>query len=154
MFHTPIVGWNVYATRDGNLTDKNGRNYYALYWEGLTYNLDNSIKEGFVVKGEDTIEFLEEKLEKLGLNERESNEFIMYWLPKLQDNKYNYIRFATMDEINEGMPLEITPKPDNIIRVLMVFKPLDSYIEVEEQKIETPTRNGFTVVEWGGSVLK
>ena len=147
-------GWDVYATRDGNLTDKNGRNYYALYWEGLTYNLDNSIKEGFVVKGEDTIEFLEEKLEKLGLNERESNEFIMYWLPKLQDNKYNYIRFATMDEINEGMPLEITPKPDNIIRVLMVFKPLDSFIEVKEQKIVTPTRNGFTVVEWGGSVLK
>lgn len=147
-------GWNVYATKNGTLTDKNGRNYYALYWEGNTYNIDNSIREGFVVKGKNTIEFLEEKLELLGLNERESNEFIVYWLPKLQDNKYNYIRFATIEEIDESMPLEITPKPDNIIRVLMVFKPLDSYIEVQEQKIVTPKRDGFTVVEWGGSLLK
>lgn len=145
--------WNVYVTKDGNLTDKNGRNYYALYWEGKTYNIDNNIKEGFVVKGEDTIKFLEEKLELLGLNERESNEFIMYWLPILQENNYNYIRFASIEEINESMPLEITPKPDNVIRILMVFKPLDSYIEVKEQKLVTPTREGFTVVEWGGSIL-
>ena len=78
----------------------------------------------------------------------------MYWLPKLQDNKYNYIRFATIDEINEGMPLEITPKPDNVIRVLMEFKPLDSYIEIKPQEIVTPKRDGFTVVVWGGSILK
>lgn len=147
-------GWNVYATSDGNLTDENGRNYYALYWEGNTYNIDNSIREGFVVKGEDSATFLEEQLEKLGLNERESNEFIMYWLPKLQNNKYNYIRFASKEEIDESMPLEITPTPDNVIRVLMLYKKLDKEITVEEQVINTPSRDGFTVVEWGGSILK
>ena len=146
-------GWNVFVTRDGNIIDSTGRTYYALYWEGNTYNLDNNIKEGFVVKGEDTIKFLEEKLEKLGLNERESNEFIMYWLPKLQGNKYNYIRFISTDEINESMPLEISPKTDNVIRILMAYKPLDSYIEVKEQNIVTPSRDGFTVVEWGGTIL-
>lgn len=149
-----INGWNVYANVDGNLTDENGRNYYALYWEGNTYNIDNSIREGFVVKGEDSATFLEEKLEKLGLNERESNEFIMYWLPKLQNNKYNYIRFASFDEIEESMPLEVTPTPDNIIRVLMLYKELDEKIEVKEQVINTPNRDGFTVVEWGGSIIK
>ena len=34
---------------------------------------------------------LEEKLAILGLTERESEEFIVYWLPKLEKNKYNYI---------------------------------------------------------------
>ena len=40
-----------------------------------------NIKEGFIVKGKDTITFLKEKLAQLGLNEREANEFIIYSLP-------------------------------------------------------------------------
>ena len=146
-------GWNVYAKKDGTLIDDKGRSYYALYWEGLTYTIDNNIDEGFVIKGEDTSSFLEEKLELLGLNERESNEFIMYWLPILEKNKYNYIRFATKEEIDNGMSLDITPTPDTIIRVLMVYKPLEEKINVKAQKIIKPKRNGFTVVEWGGTKL-
>lgn len=130
-----------------------GRNLYALYWEGI-YNIDNNLTEGFVVKGTETIEFLEDKLSKLGLNEYEAEEFIVYWLPILQKNEYNYIRFATLDEINKIMPLELSVEPDTMIRVLMQYKPLDEYIEVKEQKLETPERNGFTVVEWGGSEIK
>ena len=61
--------------------------------------------------------------------------------------------FETMDEINENMPLEINPKPDTIIRVLMEFKGLDKPIYVKEQKLTSPNRYGFTVVEWGGTEL-
>ena len=71
----------------------------------------------------------------------------------MQNNKYNYIRFATMDEINKSMPLEISTKPDTVIRVLMQYKALDSEIEVKEQQLSTPERKGFTVVEWGGTEL-
>jgi len=147
-------GWNVVAKPDGTLIDLDtGRSLYALYWEGIN-TMKSEMKEGFVVKGSDTIKFLEEKLEILGLNEREAEEFIVYWLPKLEANKYNYIRFATMEEINEDMPLEFSVKPDTLIRVLMEFKGLDEYIEVPEQKLETPERKGFVVVEWGGTELK
>lgn len=147
-------GWNVIAKPDGTLIDTDtGRGLYALYWEGINTR-KAEIKEGFVVKREDTIKFLEEKLEILGLNERESEEFIVYWLPKLQENEYNYIRFASMEEINEDMPLEFSVEPDTLIRVLMEFKGLDEYIEVSEQKLETPSRDGFVVVEWGGTELK
>ena len=110
--------------------------------------------EGFIVKGEDTIKSLEEKLEVLGLNEREAEEFIVYWLPKLESNKYNFIRFQTEEEINNNMPLEITPKPDTIIRILMEFKGLEEPIQIKEQKLITPQRTGFTVVEWGGTEIK
>ena len=59
-----------------------------------------------------------------------------------------------MDEINENMALEINPKPDTIIRVMMEFKGLNWPIKVTEQKLERVERNGYTVVEWGGTKLK
>ncbi len=147
-------GWNIIANTDGTLIDTNtGRKLYSLYWEGI-HSEPYNFEEGFVVKGNDTIEFLEEKLEILGLTEIEAEEFIVYWLPKLQENEYNYIRFATMDEINKNMPLEFSVEPDTIIRVLMQYKALDNYIEVNEQKLETPERTGFVAVEWGGTEIK
>ena len=94
---------------------------------------------------------MEEKLAILGLNEREANEFIIYWLPKLEANKYNLIRFETMEEIEAYMPLNIEPKPDTLIRLVMDFKGLNRPIEIREQKLKTPIREGYTVVEWGGS---
>ena len=146
-------GWNVTAYPSGKLIDKNtGRSLYSLYWEGKNFPIKD-VTEGFVVKGEDTIDFLEEKLEILGLNEREAEEFIIYWLPQMEHNKYNFIRFADKDEIDKYMPLEITPKPDTVIRILMEFKPLDKKIEVKEQKLTKIERIGYTAVEWGGSVI-
>lgn len=64
------------------------------------------------------------------------------------------IVIPTEKEINNNMPLEINPNPDTIIRVLMTFKGLESPIEVEEQKLDTPERKGFVVVEWGGTEIK
>lgn len=146
--------WKVLAKPNGDLKDlKTGRNLYALYWEGIN-TVKPNMDEGFIVKGEDTIKFLEEKLEVLGLNEREAEEFIVYWLPKLESNKYNFIRFQTEEEINNNMPLEITPKPDTIIRIVMEFKGLEEPIQIKEQKLITPQRTGFTVVEWGGTEIK
>ena len=146
--------WSVIANPDGSLKDiKTGKNLYSLYWEGIgTANIN--MQEGFIVEGKDSAEFLEEKLAILGLTEREAEEFIIYWLPKLESNKYNYIRFESMEEINEYMPLEFSAKPDTLIRVLMQFKGLDKPIQVEEQKLETTERNGFVAVEWGGSEIK
>ncbi len=146
--------WKVLAKPNGDLKDlKTGRNLYALYWEGIN-TVEPNMNEGFIVKGEDTIKFLEEKLEILGLNEREAEEFIVYWLPKLESNKYNFIRFQTEEEINNNMPLEITPKPDTVIRIVMEFKGIEKPIQIQEQKLSTPQRTGFTVVEWGGTEIK
>ena len=147
--------WNVLAQPNGNLKDLNtNRELYSLYYESkneIEFKIEN---DGFIVKREDTIKFLEEKLAILGLTEREAEEFIIYWLPKLESNNYNYIRFATLDEINTNMPLEINPNPDTIIRILMTFKGLDNPINVQEQKLSTPERNGFVAVEWGGTEIK
>ena len=66
-------GWEVTAKPDGTLFDSKKQEYYALYWEGKP-NKDYTIDEGFVVPGEQTIDFLENTLSKLGLNRKEANE--------------------------------------------------------------------------------
>ena len=145
--------WKVLAKPNGDLYDENNKYYYGLYWEGIN-KLDNNYEDGFVVEKDNLIEFLENKLKVLGLNNKERNEFIMYWLPQLEENKYNLIRFESIDTINEQMNLSITPTPDTIIRVLMKYKPIDKKINIKEQELTTPERNGFTVVEWGGTIIK
>lgn len=148
----PENGWTVTAKPDGTLTDKSGRLYYSLFWEGVT-DKSFTMNEGKVVKRDDTAEFLENSLKTLGLNFKEANEFIIYWLPELEKNPYNLIHFSTT-EYEELAKLTVTPKPDTVIRVFMVFKALDKPVEVKEQKLVPKSRKGFTVVEWGGSEVK
>ena len=149
------IGWNVFAKTSGDLIDLNtNKNLYSLYYESeTTYNFKIE-KDGFIIKGENITEFLENKLSILGLTDREKEEFIIYWLPILQKNKYNYIRFATIDEINKNMPLKIKPNPDTLIRILMTFKGLEKPIDIKEQQLVTPERTGFVAVEWGGTEIK
>lgn len=147
-------GWNVIAKPNGDLIDlKTNRNLYALYYESIIDDVKVE-EDGFVVKGDNVIYFLEEKLKILGLTEREAEEFIVYWLPILQNNEYNYIRFVPKEEIDKVMPLEFSKTPDSLIRVMMVYKPLNKVINVREQKLDSPKRCGFVVVEWGGVRIK
>lgn len=144
-----INGWNVIASPDGNLLDESGNQYNYLYWEGA-FNASWDFSEGFCVKGEDTAIFLEHALEKLGLNRKEANEFIVYWLPMMEDNEYNIISFQTTS-YTDNAELQITPKPDTTIRVMMAWKPSDKKVDIQPQVLSAPERSGFTVVEWGGS---
>ncbi len=145
--------WKVRAEPNGNLTDAYGRHYYSLYWEGKNANLAR-YDDGFVVAKDKVVPFLEEKLAVLGLNEREANEFIIYWRPKLESAPYAFIHFVSMAEQNANMPLNVTPQPDTVIRVLMAFRSLEKPIEVQEQILPvTPQRSGFTVIEWGGTEI-
>ena len=141
---------NIIAQPNGDLEDMDTwRKLYALYREWKS-DIKLNFDEWFVVEWKDITSFLEEKLSTLWLNEREAEEFIVYWLPQMEDNKYNLIRFETIEEQNENMPLNITPKPDTIIRVMMDWKAIDEPIEIPEQQFTTPERNWFTVVErWG-----
>ncbi len=149
----PNEGWNITAFPDGTLMDKNKKEYYALYWEGEPRK-PLGIEDGFVVSKEQTVPFLEDKLARLGLNAKESNEFIIFWLPILEKNAFNLIHFAGDDYLEQAQ-LSISPTPETIIRVTMVFQGLDETIEFPIQDLSKleKTRKGFTVVEWGGQQL-
>lgn len=145
-------GWKVTAEPDGTLTDADGKEYSYLFWEGSS-DVEYDFSKGYVIKGTDTVEFLETKLAELGLNAKEANEFIVYWLPSMQNNPYNLISFQT-DAYTETAKLQITPEPDSVLRVFMAYKVLDNPIDIEEPTIVPFERTGFTVIEWGGSEVE
>lgn len=142
--------WNVHAKPNGDIILKN-KTYPYLYYECESY-YQQEMNEGFIVKGEDAIPFLEEKLKILGLNEKESTDFITYWLPILIKNKLSLCSFQTEKFFNY-FKLNITPKPDTLIRIFLSIKKIDTPIDIKEQKLEYVERKGFTAIEWGGSKL-
>ncbi len=143
--------WTVTADRNGAITFE-GQKYNYLFWEGVPkYEYD--FFTGYCVKGSETEAFLKEKLSELGLNEAEKNEFLKFWLPDMTENAYNIISFQDKT-YRKGAKLSITPEPDSVIRVFMAWYPSDTFVKINPQIIDTPERNGFTVVEWGGNRVK
>lgn len=145
--------WQVTAFPDGTIYDmRDGTEYYSLFWEA-ELNADWDMSKGFVVKREDTADFLREKLAEMGLTPRESNEFIIYWLPLMQENECNLITFQT-EQYEKNAVLDIDPVPDSLLRIFMVYEECDPDTEITPQEFEPFERNGFTVVEWGGSEIE
>jgi len=149
-----IKGWRVIAHPDGTLQNiADNREYSYLFWEGENYPLTIDETKGFVVKGSEAQSFLQTKLAALGLTPREYNEFIVFWLPKMEHNPYNFVQFVGSEYVNLA-PLSISPKPDSVLRVFMALKPLKEAISVTPQVIQPFERKGFSVVEWGGTELR
>ena len=141
--------WVVTASPNGDLKDENNKYYYALYWDEIRYH-EVSFKEGFYVTKDDAIDFLEEKLTLIGLNQKEKNEFIMYWLPILENNGQSLVYFELTEERELNNKLIIEPTPDSLLRVNIHIKKVNKKINIKEQKLESFERVGFTAVEWGG----
>ena len=147
-------GWDVTAYPNGTLLNKvDGTHHKYLFWDAVNCRTRFDFSNGFCVAGSDTESFLKEKLKYMGLTEEEMNEFIVYWLPLMEHNKYNLISFQG-DVYTNSAKLDITPAPDSLLRVFMAYVPLEEAVDIEPQQLETFERKGFTVVEWGGSKIK
>lgn len=152
----PPEGWTVTAQPDGTLTDEEGRSYRYLFWEGVA-DVDWKQGSGFLVKAEDAREFLEGSLTQLGLNELEQNDFITYWLPKLEKNGESFVTFAA-EQYTDNAVLTVTPQPDSVLRVQMLISKVDdsnraAFQKLPEQELPRFEREGFVLVEWGGTDL-
>lgn len=146
--------WNVTAYPDGRIFDnKTNRFYSTLFWDG-TQNFPKehyNYRSGFVVSKNNLTPFLIEKLENIGLNNLETNDFVQYWLPILEQNETNFIHFYVNSDYDVISKNNVSPKPDTSIRIFMEFYGLDKIIEITEQTLSKTERKGFTLVEWGGS---
>lgn len=145
--------WKVKANRNGEITYNNRKHYY-LFWECL-FNKSFEIDEGFIIEGRQSYQFFEEKLQYLGFKENEANDFITYWCPKMEHSKYVKIKFEG-EEYEKRAPLIIEPKPNCIKRIFVTFKLLDERETIPVQNIDKfkiGERNGFLVLEWGGTQI-
>lgn len=146
-------GWTVTASSDGTLVDSvDQQTYPYLFWEGQSAK-KFSTETGWTLAKKEVATALPKVLQNMGLNEKETADFMEFWGPRIAAEKMPYIEFSfvaqkTFDQI---APLSITPTPETVLRVFMVYRgvlkqglPVPSYTPVQ--------RNGFTVIEWGGAL--
>ncbi|MBP9760263.1 MAG: hypothetical protein KBD24_02735 [Candidatus Pacebacteria bacterium] len=148
-------GWNVTAYPDGTIFDKESKEKYDyLYWTGWVegYPL---IEQGWVVAQKDLPAFFDTYLPKYGLVGKEIEDFKEYWEGDMDDAPYYAVSFVDKAVIDTLSPLSLDVTPDIVIRVLMTAMPLERPITLNAPRIpETPVRHGFTVAEWGGTILR
>lgn len=150
-------GWEVNVS--GNVIQSKGKEYPYLFWEAetadLQYHKMNSRPYGSYIKTDTAVQFLENSLTRLGLNRTEQTDFITFWLPKLLQKDYAFIQFVIDDDYEAHISaMAVNPAPENMRRVYMIFTLFDqdelgrSY---ESQHFPSFNREGFTLVEWGGT---
>ncbi|GAB5416104.1 MAG: hypothetical protein Crog4KO_13110 [Crocinitomicaceae bacterium] len=148
-------GWDVTATPDGALKI-NDATYNYLFWEASEQLNPQDINSniGFVVPGEDITSFLEEKLTLAGLNSKERADFITFWAPRMTTHSDVFLQFHFNKTCDRFGKLNITPEPNSIYRIYMVWQPVDELrIAPKPQEILVMDRSGFSVLEWGGQEL-
>lgn len=166
-FTYPIIGtnntWDFNVSADGISIDNQYFPY--LFWDAHSYSgMSHQYREGqlvgFGLKGAEVTSFLEKQLTSFGFNPREKTDFITYWAPRMAVHKYVVVNFLVDDAYSQISTLQITPPPDEIRRVFMLFSPVENEADFSNMKLQTPEydgselkRNGFTIVEWGGSEL-
>lgn len=146
-------GWEVNASPSGEL--KIGDNQYNyLFWEAAQDNLEElfDITTGFIVETENTVSFLEERLTEFGLNDKEKADFITFWGPQLNKNSSNFIHFVINEDADLFAELTISPKPQAVYRIYLVFCDPKGIPEhsISEQILPKMNRSGFITLEWGG----
>jgi len=177
--YVQLKGWNVKAYPNGKIVDlqpeytncdklnstqfgleyaksacKNN-DYPYVYWDGIqTAKPIPTKNQGWIVDKKDLPDFLAEKLEYVGFNKAEKEEFLRYWTKKLSNNDKYFIYFLQGKDVDDYLPMQVTPKPDSINRFYILAKPVNSTkADLQPQKLDKFKRKGFTLVEWGGSVL-
>lgn len=151
--------WKMRTSANGNLVDEKGTEFPYLFWEAKQNNSDfysTKSNSSELVTGQNLVAYFESELTKLGLNSKEKTDFITFWCPKFSKEKLVQVQFFIDDNCSIIGDLNITPKPDNLRRIYVLFQAnpivVTDYVP-KKLEVKPLNRNGFTVVEWGGSVL-
>ncbi|KAG8933237.1 hypothetical protein FRC01_010226 [Tulasnella sp. 417] len=182
------VQWRVDAAPDGNLRDKDfGVEVTYLFWEAKTVarlrrgemvasktfipgqthcEPENSV----VLPVQEITQYLDRALNLLGLHTSARTDFLTYWLPRFLQHKYIALRFVSQEAYEAAAPLDVSPKPDLVTRIFMIFQGVtadelaawseaevraqdnavfwQSVVGTDPEKQQDSTM--FRVLEWGG----
>ena len=149
--YDPNMGWQVKASADGQLIVDN-KIYPYLYYEANIKG--NKLPEkGWVVEKSKVKTLISKILAEIGFNPKEITDFSEYWLPKLKEKPYYFVTFLPEEEINLKEQLIFSQEPDTIIRARVIFEGLAAPFSVTEPEIHKKKRKGFTVTDWGATLI-
>lgn len=142
---TYLDGWRVRVDPAGRIDGQ----YDFLFYESTQPDYAQ-YERGWVVAREQLEAFLRDNLAATGLQGREIDDFVEYWLPRLAEQPYYAIYPQYSEQIDAAVQLEFSVRPDSLIRLVYAVRGLeDQGLTLLEPVIPTFTRTGFTVVEWG-----
>ena len=99
----------------------NNKKYDYIFWEGPCVKPHQFNGEIIGIQSDNFEEELDILLEKLGLNERERNDFIVYWLTKLTGRKGHKVTICDEKYDNEVAKLSVS-NYSQILRVMLKFE--------------------------------
>lgn len=150
-------GWNVSASPDGQLESRimnqeSWNKFPYLYYEANLNNVPIP-KEGWVVEQSKLKMQISKIMSDIGFNEKETGDFLSYWLPRLNEKPYYFITLLPETTINTKEQLTFSQNPDTLIRTRFAFEGLDLPLFVTPINYTRHQRTGFTVTDWGGTLV-
>jgi len=138
-------GWRVTVTPDGIVDGK----YGYLFYEAQQFD-HYQYKEGWTVATAGLEKFFRGNLAAYGFAGREIEDFIAWWIPRLNEGPCYDIYPQTRAEIDPFVTLDIAPAPDSVQRLFYATRPTgDCAAHLDEPVIVPFAREGFAVLEWG-----
>jgi len=135
-------GWHVQVEPSGLIDGEFGYLFYEA-----DYSSEMQITHAWTVRADTLEAAFRNLLAQYGCVGREIDDFVDFWMPYFAD--YDYYLIYPQDE-SAMVGLEISPEPDNILRIYFAIRGFDSAIILEEPAPPPSfTREGFFAVEWG-----
>ncbi|MCK4339896.1 MAG: hypothetical protein KAW87_07930 [Candidatus Cloacimonetes bacterium] len=141
-------GWDAFVEKSGRINSK----YDYLFYEA-SIKIMPELSSGWCISQKNLRNELNDLLLKIGLNQKETKEFLDYWLKRLQVYKYYKIFPVVNQQLDEFVELDIAPQPQTIFRIWFFFHGSDNLEELPSPQITDFIREGTTVIEWGGVLL-
>jgi len=138
-------GWNITVDANGLIDNK----YRFLFYESTQPDIWQK-QHGWVIKKDNLESFFRENLAEYGFKGIEIDDFIEYWIPRLDQNEIYVIYPQTKEIIDRVISLEVSIQPDNLLRLHYVIKGTDKEnLNLTAPGIEEFKRDGYFITEWG-----
>lgn len=144
--------FEVTALPGSKLIRRDGLALPNIAYEYITKNVAPP-KNGFVIRSGQLPTILWWYAVNLGLNNQETQDFVAFWQQKLPQSPYYFMSHYSHEQVLEQLELNITPKPDTLIQVIMYFRPLPIPMLAQPPIFDTlPDRTGFVAVDFSGRI--
>jgi len=139
------TGWNITVNTNGLIDNT----YSYLFYESTQPDIWQK-DYGWIAKTDELEPFFRKNMADYGFTGREIDDFIDYWIPRLNNYSFYSIYPQTKQLIDKVIKLDLSKKPDNLLRLFYVVK---GHNKLQEKLLE-PTiadfiRDGYFVTEWG-----
>jgi hypothetical protein len=139
------TGWNFNVDTAGLINNT----YSFLFYESTQPDVWQ-INFGWILQTDSLELFFRQNMAEYGFKGSEIDDFIEYWIPRLDDYLFYLIYPQTKSIIDDVIQLDFSKQPENILRLFYVIKGQNQL----QDKLTVPTiesfkREGYFVTEWG-----